>query len=509
MHSALRSLRVSCLLALVAALPVAAGTLTVTALAPAARSLGATRETAVSVTFDRAIDPASLVARESFWAFGRWSGPADGTFALSNGDRTVSLIPERPFSAGESVMVFLSSALTAADGSPLRPEGFSYQFWVASSAADLEFDEADRLTTRSTPEESSRAYGGFATDLDGDGFPDITIVNEDTSDLRVFMNLGDGSGLFDPFLTPTTPTGSVPSPSEPSDFDRDGNADIAVANVAGQSVSILLGNGDGTFAPQQLVAIGGQPRGIAVLDIDGDGDPDLAVNSGPSGDFALLTNDGSGQFGAAQQVGTGSGTPWGLGAADMNEDGILDLVAGKQSQQSVTVWSGNGNGTFSGGSASSIGGAVWMLVLGDVDGDGHEDVSAANSGSNVGAIVTGDGAGGLSAPVTYPTDPFAIATDLGDLDGDGDLDWIIASFSGDWRLFLNDGNGAFTFDREFPSSQAASCSLMVDVDDDGDLDLALIDELEDEVILLHNAGATIFADSFESGDTSNWSTTVP
>jgi FG-GAP-like repeat/Bacterial Ig-like domain len=499
----------SCFLVLLAALPLGAGTLTVTSADPAARSLGAPRETTLSVTFDRPVDPASVVARRSFWAFGRWSGPADGAFAFSNGNQTVSLVPDRPFSSGESVMVFLSSALTAADGSPMRPEGFSYQLWIASNAAALEFDEAARMTTRSKPDQSSRAYGGFATDLDGDGFPEITIVNEDTDDLRVFMNLGDGSGLFDPFLTPTTPTGNVPSPSEPSDFDRDGNADIAVANVAGQSVSILLGNGDGTFAPQQLVGVGGQPRGIAVLDIDGDGDPDIAINSGPGGDFALLANDDTGHFGAAQQVGPGSGSPWGLGAADMNEDGILDLVVGNQSSQSVTVWTGNGNGTFSGGTPSSIGGSVWMLALGDVSGDGHDDVSAADSGSNLGAILVGNGAGGLSAPVTYPTDPFAIATDLGDLDGDGDLDWLIASFNGDWQLFLNDGSGAFAFDRDFPASQAASCSLMVDVDDDGDLDLALIDELEDEVILLHNVGGTIFADSFESGDTSNWSNAVP
>ena len=246
-----------------------------------------------------------------------------------------------------------------------------------------------------------------------------------------------------------------------------------------------------------------------MLDVDGDGDIDVAANSGPMGDFAVLLNDGSGVFGAAQQHGSGNATPRGLAAADMNEDGILDLVSGRLSSEVAIVWTSDGDGAFTAGNPTDVGGRVWMLVLGDVNGDGHEDVSAANSASNNGAILAGDGNGGLGPAQTHPTDPFPLATDLGDLDGDGDLDWIVASFNGDWSLFLNDGAGGYTFDREFPAPIAASCSLMVDMDNDGDLDLALIDELADEVILQHNLGEAIFDDGFETGDTSAWSSTVP
>lgn len=77
---------------------------------------------------------------------------------------------------------------------------------------------------------------------------------------------------------------------------------------------------------------------------------------------------------------------------------------------------------------------------------------------------------------------------VGDLDGDGDLDWVTSSYQGDWRVFTNDGDGTFTFSREFTAPTAASCALLFDFDNDRDLDIALIDELDDVVILMKNSG---------------------
>jgi hypothetical protein len=161
---------------------------------------------------------------------------------------------------------------------------------------------------------------------------------------------------------------------------------------------------------------------------------------------------------------------------------------------------GNGDGTFTPMTPQSAGGAVWVLVFGDVNGDGAEDVATANSSQNNGAILLGDGAGGLAPPVTMPTDPFPLATDLGDLDGDGDLDWLTSSFGGDWFVFTNDGSGTFTFDQELLAPQAASCAVFVDIDNDADLDLALIDELEDVVILHLNDGNGVPGDLDGDGE---------
>ncbi len=490
------------LLTLWASSAAAAGEFTVTAVEPASHALAAAPDAAITVHFDRPVDAAS-VGPASFSAFGRWSGAVSGVYGFSNGGATVSLTPSRRFSAGESVMVVLSHDLQAKDGAFLRAAGYSFQFWVQVRPAGLDFVEIDRLDTDSP----SRPYGGIGSDLDGDGYLDLTTVNEDTDDLRVFMNTADGSGLFEDFLQPTPGTGNVPSPSEPADFDGDGDVDVVVGNTQGDSISILLGNGDGTFGPEQRITFGGNPRGVAVLDVDGDGDLDVAATDRTNDLIIVLRNDGAGVFGNPSTFGTGTAEEWALAAGDMSNDGILDLVVGGRAAQRVYVYLGAGDGSFT-LSDDEFSGSTWMLVLGDVDADGNLDVSVANGTSNTGSILLGDGAGGLAAAQTHTVDPWPLATDLGDLDGDGDLDWMLASFGGDWTLLVNDGAGSFTFDREITALDAASCSLMMDTDNDGDLDLALIDELADEVILLRNTG-TVFTDGFESGDTSSWSSTTP
>ncbi len=478
---------------LVASSPALAGELAVVSVSPARHSLLGRVDTTLAVTFDQAVDPASITAG-SFWAFGRWSGTVSGTYSFSNGNQTVTLDPDQDLFFGEQVMVILSHDIQTPGGTTLRSAGYSWQFWTAAAPATRGFTVLDTMTTRTIPNLGSRAYGGIATDLNNDGWADITTVNENTADLRVFMNLGDGMGHYDPFIQPTFPVNTQASPSEPSDFNHDGFADIAVCNISTDSVSVLLGNGDGTYGRQQEIAVGGQPRGIAVLDVDGDGDVDIVNTNSQTSNMSVLLNDGNGVFGAPAFFEGGGLGEWALAAADMDDDGILDLVIGARSNQMILVNTGNGDGTFTFASSQSAGGAVWMLVCGDVNGDGAEDVATANSSNGNGAILRGDGNGNLAGPVTSATDPFPLATDLGDVDGDGDLDWMTSSFNGDWFLFTNDGQGTFAFDQEFLAPAAASCSLLVDVDNDADLDLVLIDEIADVVIIELNDGTTIPGD---------------
>ncbi len=481
-------------LAILAAPAARADALTVVAVEPARHALRAPVATPIRVTFDRALDPATLTAA-SVSAFGRWSGAVAGALSLSADGRTATLSPARPFSAGEEVMVVLSHDLRGTDGVPLRAGGYSWQFWTRVRRAAPTFAQVASMTTRTIPSQNSRAYGGIATDLNHDGWLDITIVNEDTADLRVFLNRADGTGLYHPFLRPTFPVNDRASPNEPSDFNRDGHSDICVANINTNTVSILLGRGDGTFSPQQEIGVGAAPRGVAVLDLDGDGDIDIVNTNAGGNNLSKLINNGAGVFGAPVFFEGGGSGEWALSMADVDDDGMLDLVVGARNSGTIITQRAVGDGTFAQINSRGGVGLVWMLVCGDLNGDGDEDVATANGTTNTGAILQNDGSGAMGIPFVYTVDPFVLATDLGDVDGDGDLDWLLSSFDGDFRLLRNNGTGNFALLREFDAAQAASCALFLDIDNDRDLDVALIDELADTVTLMKSGGTTPIGDA--------------
>jgi hypothetical protein len=479
--------------------PDAGGGLAVQAVEPSARSLRAPLDGAIVINFDRPVARDSVTPR-TFWAFGRWGGPMDGAFAFSNGDRTVSLKPARPFTAGDRVTVILASALKGADGSGLRRAGYSFQFSTTVKPAPLKFPLAQTVNVRAADGKATRAYGGTAADLNGDGFLDVMIVNEDSADLRVFLN--DKRGRFMPFRVPTTPLDERASPSEASDFNRDGFVDLVTANLNADNLTVLLGKGDGTFLPARkyptkMTSGSAQPRGVAVLDIDGDGDVDIVNTNNNASNMAIFVNDGAGNFtgptifDAGHRTATRVDGEFGLFAGDMNEDGILDLIIGGKRGGGTVVNLGTGMGGFMLGGAYGPATTPWQIAAGDVNGDGHDDVATADAdldameSKDTVTVLLGDGKGGLRPVESHKALGAPFAVDLGDLDGDGDLDMIVSNYRGGaWQIFENAPMGERVF-RELPAEQhaassSASCAIIADIDNDGDVDIVEIDEIRDE-----------------------------
>jgi hypothetical protein len=465
--------------------------LKVVSTSPVINETNVPRSAPISITFDQAVDPSTFTA-QNLWAFARWTGPlrigSGASLSFSNANKTITLTPDVPLLAGESVMVILSNKLKAADGTTLRAGGYAFTFTAAASPSAGEFCHRTTFTSEDASGNFTRIYGGLACDLNLDGAPDLTLVNEVSADLRVFLNLNDGSGLFGPLLEPPAKIPYESSPNEPADFNADGFIDVITSSYDESALAIVLGQGDGTFQPGTSVNVGFFPRGNAILDVDGDGDQDIAVCVTAADEIVFIINNGNGTFAPPASLSTTDSGPYGLTTADMNADGLMDLVVGFSYSQTCASYLNNGNGTFTKQPSQSIGGNNWVIATGDVNNDGHIDVGSANAGSANVAMLLGNGNGTLKPPTTYGVGGHCPGNDLADFDGDGDLDWIVSIYgAGDWKLFENDGTGAFTLKTVWPAAGQPGCAVPADFDGDGRVDLCLLDETGDEVQVWGNS----------------------
>ncbi len=320
----------------------------------------------------------------------------------------------------------------------------------------------------------SVAVGNF----NGDGIPDLAAVNS-CSDLTcdtgaVTILLGNGDGTFT--ATPTSPaTGNFPYAIAVADFNGDGILDLAVTNTnagigGGGTVTVLLGNGDGTFTSVVgSPATGGGSFSIAVADFNGDGIPDLALlnNCGnipvscANGTVTVLLGNGDGTFTATATCPATGNDPLSIAVGDFNGDGNLDLAVANHcgndinecpSEQSstVTILIGDGKGNFTPAATTlTVDLAVTSVAVGDFNGDGILDLAVTSefsNGSGELAVLLGNGNGTFTpVPTLFLTGSVPNSIVEGDFNGDGIPDLAVANEeSSSVTVLLGDGTGNFT-----------------------------------------------------------------
>jgi hypothetical protein len=237
-------------------------------------------------------------------------------------------------------------------------------------------------------------------DLDGDGNPDVVTTNSGSDTVSVLLGKGDGN-----FATKVDyPTGLGPASIVLGDFNRDGRLDIVAANAGWHTVSVLLGTGHGSFAVGVEYDTGIFPSWLGSSDLDGDGKVDLIVASAFDSKVSVLLGKGDGTF-AAKVDYDSDVPPSAVAMGDVNGDGTLDLVAADwpSEHQNLDVLLGGGDGTFSQKlSIPSAGTGLYSLALSDLNGDGRLDLVAAVMDSDKVGVLLGT-SGGFAARVDYPT----------------------------------------------------------------------------------------------------------
>ncbi len=228
--------------------------------------------------------------------------------------------------------------------------------------------------------------GNFDTNSITNNFPDLAVVNQ--TDGTVSILLGNGDGTFTKQSTDIK-VGNGPVALAVGSFDsvNNGNADLAVVNQGDDSVSIALGNGDGTFSVETgAIPVGHSPTGIAAGNFDTNNTTnnflDLAVANGGDGTVSVLLGNGQGAFGSATPGAFDTGTtPAAILSADFNDDGVSDLVVANEGSDTVSVYLGLGDGTFAPPLNVATGNSPVGLADGDVTGSGVLDLAVTNESS--------------------------------------------------------------------------------------------------------------------------------
>ena len=358
------------------------------------------------------------------------------------------------------------SASLAPTGSVDFEDTTNSNFVVASGAVGSS-TLAQTFISGVAPITGTHPSGVAGGDFNNDGFLDVAIVNQTAGTVSVFLGNGDGT-----FSAKTDYTvGTTPVAVAVADIDNDGTQDLIVVNGGSNNISVLTGKGDGTFNAQATTSTGQGPASIAIGDFNGDGFLDVAVSDDTDGKVGVLLNDGSGGFAAEVQYTVGNGPDF-VAVGDFNNYGISDLAVVNNTDGTVSVLTGNADGTFNAAATTNCGAHPVAIAVGDYDNDGHMDLAIANSSANTVNVLLNSGTGTFPTAVPYSTGHAPASIAAADFDRDGVLDLAVANTTDNTAsVLLGNANGTFQAQTAFATGTAPVGIVAGDFNGDGNPDI--------------------------------------
>lgn len=309
---------------------------------------------------------------------------------------------------------------------------------VAISSLDLNFAAPISYSSLNQP---GAVVSG---DLNGDGYVDMVSADKN-GNISTFINRRNTSFQHG---RRTNVGGSGPVDLVLGDVNGDGKLDVITANSVSGNVSVLFGNGKGAFAAPHVYKAFANPAAVRLGDVNGDSKADIVVTNTKTGKMSYLLNKGNGTFASVKSFSIPGGAPVAFNTADFNGDGKLDLVTVSNAKAlNVDILLGNGSGGFTKLETRRVGLHATSIKIDDVDNDGVLDIVATNPGSKLVSVLLGKGGGHFSdnSRTNYIGNNVQAQVILAaDLNSDGYEDLLIGNAGGDTLgVMLGNGNGTF------------------------------------------------------------------
>lgn len=308
-----------------------------------------------------------------------------------------------------------------------------------------------------------------AADFNGDGVPDLAVLLSGSRDLALLQGAGDGSfAWLQEFVVRANPAQLVLT-----DLDADGFSDLVVTSRSGH-VSVLRGNGV-SFDARQDYRVGANPQATAVHDLNGDGLLDLIVANHDSNSLSILLGEGDGAFGARRDLPAGVG-PNAVAVADFDADGIADIAVTSVGSHTLSVFLGDINSSFTRRLVFETGPRPGSVAVADFNADGLPDLVVSGTGSASIGVFLGTADGSFAKRVDYEALDNPDNTTVADFNRDGVPDVAVLNANA-ISVFLGKGNGSFSERVDVAIDPLASAMASADFNADGIPDLVVTHQM--------------------------------